>query len=823
MEHYSINKNEILETASNYSLLRQYGLEYISRLSGKVWTDYNIHDPGITILELLCYALTDLGYRTSFDIKDILTPVGKQSPDLSDAFHSAKEILITHPITSNDYRKWIINNLPRINIDGKEISCVNNVWIVPLVGKELNVHIECYLNKKNHSQDSCTTINLKGFYKIIVDVTDEELLKSYDFWRFFGRQRNGRYVSQKLYEENYIDYLRAYIWNMVLNRRNLCEDIDDVVVLKKIKTGICLDVEINQDVNYRFVLHEINNEISRYVNNEQILAEKKEQLNVSDAINLIMSIKGVKNIRHLHFTPDTDLLNKGIITETSNHFNLNLSEPERYAFQFDKNKNDIIVTRGLLSFKDDLLNDEPLNAFTNPFEEESDITPPVGKNRELDNYISIQDEFPKIYHLGKELISDSATNLRKAQRMQLKAYLIFFDQILADYLAQLNSVKDILSWKEEAERTYLYKELSDKEIVEFEKIASYENYDEIIESKETRLDRRNRFLNHLIARFNEEFVVYSVLKFNKEKMLEKDFFFKEKEEMIKDKISFLKNYDLISCNRSHAVDYTDPQNNRKAKIFDRLSENYNCLLESQIFIKLGLAIERINDDFAPKVLRKEKGKIIFEDNRNGDYNDNFGIHVYEHILFRPVGDAEKKNFICLTSDINSSDIVKDPYSMQITVVVPAWFKFAEDYNFRLFVEQTIRMEVPAHIAVKICWLDPLQMLDLEKANKKFMDVLSKRNYPVCQSMKMKNAEKSKSECEKCKDELCKKWKNKYENSLINFIEIFSSLKSIYLPIKLYNDEKIMSQNTAVLGYSILTAFNTDYEWEKNSILNNEMK
>ena len=31
-----------------YEFLRQLGVEWIQRISGKKWTDYNYHDPGIT-------------------------------------------------------------------------------------------------------------------------------------------------------------------------------------------------------------------------------------------------------------------------------------------------------------------------------------------------------------------------------------------------------------------------------------------------------------------------------------------------------------------------------------------------------------------------------------------------------------------------------------------------------------------------------------------------------------------------------------------------------------------------------------------------------
>jgi hypothetical protein len=61
--------------------MRQKGLEYIQLLGSKFWTDYNIHDPGISILEALCYALTDLGYRTSLDIKDLLALATSETAD----------------------------------------------------------------------------------------------------------------------------------------------------------------------------------------------------------------------------------------------------------------------------------------------------------------------------------------------------------------------------------------------------------------------------------------------------------------------------------------------------------------------------------------------------------------------------------------------------------------------------------------------------------------------------------------------------------------------------------------------------------------------
>ena len=50
----------------NFQVLRDIGIKRLQALSSDLWTDYNLHDPGVTILEVLCYAITDLGYRNNF-------------------------------------------------------------------------------------------------------------------------------------------------------------------------------------------------------------------------------------------------------------------------------------------------------------------------------------------------------------------------------------------------------------------------------------------------------------------------------------------------------------------------------------------------------------------------------------------------------------------------------------------------------------------------------------------------------------------------------------------------------------------------------------
>jgi hypothetical protein len=88
----------------DFATLTAEGIAALQRLCGKVWTDYNLHDPGVTILEQLVYGLTDLAYRTEFDIADYLScPDGSiRYEEL--ALYAPARIFAGQALTANDYR-----------------------------------------------------------------------------------------------------------------------------------------------------------------------------------------------------------------------------------------------------------------------------------------------------------------------------------------------------------------------------------------------------------------------------------------------------------------------------------------------------------------------------------------------------------------------------------------------------------------------------------------------------------------------------------------------------------------------------------------------
>ncbi len=142
-ESTTISKKTPESKSLQYDFLREEGIKYIQRLAGKIWTDYNIHDPGITTLEALSYAITELGYRANYPVQDLLS-LNPDDPNATDIknFYTAREILPNGPVTINDYRKLLID----VDVhDPLAKACahvgVKNAWIEQSKENEIPVYV----------------------------------------------------------------------------------------------------------------------------------------------------------------------------------------------------------------------------------------------------------------------------------------------------------------------------------------------------------------------------------------------------------------------------------------------------------------------------------------------------------------------------------------------------------------------------------------------------------------------------------------------------------------------------------------------------------
>ncbi len=147
----TISPKEQLKTVLDYNALRQLGMSYIEGLGSTYWTDYNTHDPGITTLEILSYALTELGYRMQFPMRDLLEEAPAEAP-INDTRYTARQILTTHPVTEADYRKLLI--------DQEDVA---NAWLSKVTNYKPRVYGDCKTEQLTFDQtDSAKALGTKG-------------------------------------------------------------------------------------------------------------------------------------------------------------------------------------------------------------------------------------------------------------------------------------------------------------------------------------------------------------------------------------------------------------------------------------------------------------------------------------------------------------------------------------------------------------------------------------------------------------------------------------------------------------------------------------
>ncbi len=300
-------------------------------------------------------------------------------------------------------------------------------------------------------------------------------------------------------------------------------------------------------------------------------ADRKSKIHVSDLIHLIMDIEGVLAVKSIQIAnlPQDDP--EGKIPSKSVRWCLDLAFGQNYVPRLNSELSKLIYYKEGLPFKanreevEDLL-DEIQDAkrpqkIRYPQLDFDEIT---GEFTDSGDYYSIQNEFPLVYGIGEEgMLPQGESRPQEFQVKQLKAYLIVFEQFLANYLAQLAHVRDLFSISLEKDpfgnpkitQTYFSQNLETlapdsadlwKDLVGLQDILN-----SLTEPKERYLERRNRFLNHLLARFAEQLTDYTLLtvRLSPEK---------GKERLIEDKLRFLNNYPQLSAERGQGFDYAIP-------------------------------------------------------------------------------------------------------------------------------------------------------------------------------------------------------------------------------------------------------------------------
>lgn len=705
-KHIKIPKSINSEDDLDFAFLRTKGIEYIESMGGGLWTDMNVHDPGITFLETICYAITDLSNRINLPIESLVA--SKEDPNLQNQFYQAHEILPSSPITALDYRKLFT-----------DIPGVRNSWIVPY---EKTLHVDvaqsviAYSSSKfiNPSTPLQREIPLRGLNRIIVD---------YDLT---AKKPDNSTVS--------IDWINEEIFKLYHANRNLCEDLVDIIPVKEHPIGVCATIELDQDVDEDYIHAQVlfaiqnyftpaiqhhslkemldkghtTNEIfegpllqNGFIDNDELKATNlRSEVRLSDIIKIIMAIDGVKLIQDisikdckqnkdgLGWVICIDPYTKPILCPTEKPALI----PENScctlsSYSYYKNVLPITINKkNVIQFTHEMhdsIAQKKAQASLN-----RTLTLKKGQIFDAKETTTIQNALPETYGISPFGLPPNASTKRKSQALQLKGYLTFFDQILVSYFAHLAKVKDLLSINTGIVPTYFTQAI--KDIKDFDKIVNDYPIDndasltkKLLDSLDQNIERRNKILDHLLARFAENFSEYTFLM--------RDLFGKVSDEMVLySKEQFLKDYVEISVTRGRA--------------FDILGDTWNSTnvsgSEKRIARLSGVS------DFKRRNLSEA---IIDYDPSNIEYKtiDSEGMFLIEHMLLLPDlsnAESELDLFLPICVENESECCAMDPYSFNVSVVLPGYTHRYSDPDFRNYMELLVQKELPAHIVPRICWI-----------------------------------------------------------------------------------------------------------------------
>jgi hypothetical protein len=305
---------------------------------------------------------------------------------------------------------------------------------------------------------------------------------------------------------------------------------------------------------------------------ELALADRKEYIHVSDLIQIIMKIDGVLAVKSIQIANLPQDNENGDIKTVSVRWCMKLAFEQNYVPRLSKLNSKITFYKEQLPFKaslgkvDELVESlEAKERVPRLYKAKLDFDVPRGVYQNPETYSTIQNDFPLTYGVGHEGLPEgrSSTDLRKAQSKQLKGFLMFFDQLLANFFSQLAHVKDLFSMNAEKDqsgkyligRTYYTQPLFDIPDIDelfVDKLGHLVALNNIAEDEERFGIRKNKFLDHLLGRFGEEFTDYALLTF---KITGEE---RAPEELIDDKLTFLNAYPQTGSRRGTAIDHQAP-------------------------------------------------------------------------------------------------------------------------------------------------------------------------------------------------------------------------------------------------------------------------
>ncbi|HEX4912921.1 MAG TPA: hypothetical protein VFV51_03135, partial [Vicinamibacterales bacterium] len=522
-------------------------------------------------------------------------------------------------------------------------------------------------------------------------------------------------------------------------------------------------------------------------------ADLRKEVRLSDVISIVMDVEGVRAVRQLLIGPQKPA---GDLSPIENRWVVPVDAGRQPTLNGAKSR--MVYYKRNMPVVAAAVPAQPVAPEPSVISE--DVPIPAARVRDVSTFTTFQRDFPALYGVIGNPLPAQASARRRILADQLKAYLQFFDQVMANYCAQLAHMSEMFAATEGATPTPTYWSQVTSDTPDYLAIYGTATLSDIrqhlansLETAPQRDERRARFLDHLIARVAERFHEYIGIM--------QSAFGADAVRLLRDRSAFLEDYAAIGRDRAGAYDYTDPSarwdsaanvsglERRLARLLG-ISNHARRDLTGAITLPAGAVVTNpaagqfgftvhggtgagttllvqenapsataalataqlqrvcelgllssayrpvaggnaftiaeadgtalaLSPDFGDAATRDAAILATRSYFRNHDSRE--GFFVIENLLLRPRATGEASLRACI--EPGCDECADETYSYRIHVVLPAYAGRFNDMDFRRFVEQTIREEVPAHILPKVCWIAEADMQQVQKAYRGWLEVL----------------------------------------------------------------------------------------------------
>ncbi|AWK41520.1 hypothetical protein GPY51_05245 [Photorhabdus laumondii subsp. laumondii] len=438
----------------------------IEQQSGQLWSNTGESDPGITLLEACCYGASDLAYRLSLPLIDLLTPEQQEQTPGDGIFpqeFGPQQMLTCGPITAEDYRRALLDLHSSDNINNKSEGYFffNDVQ---LVREPENQRYEYWYNKE------------KREYSFTQTPDSQQLTLRGNYWLYLLPNRETQ-TDNTLAQQNLAAFLK--------NNRNLGESVSKIIWLQPTDFLLQLDIELNDDVKdtadifakvYMTTEQTVLAKPLRYTtqamkesgySNEEIFAgpylhhgwipelptakdyTTATELKLSHLVNRLLAIPGIQNITRLaldnHDKNISPLSNDNWSWTIAQGYYPRLWGNDPLSLITSPTSPLIITAKGGIKVsisKQDIEN----KIIKAPLIETQPELLNWGKHRKILNYYPVSNKLPACYGLQ--------TYAETQQQIHLHQFMLPFEQMLANGCAELAILPKLLAFKQRGNAVY---------------------------------------------------------------------------------------------------------------------------------------------------------------------------------------------------------------------------------------------------------------------------------------------------------------------------------------------------------------------------------